>query len=90
MFTSERGNPLHGENMSKLLARDLAAAGLPRVGPHGLRHTAATLLYAQGIPLEAIADMLGHSTVRVTQDLYRHRVPELQQAAADAMQKAVG
>lgn len=76
--------------MSKLLARDLAAAGLPRVGCHDLRHTAATLLYSMGVPMATISDMLGHSSTRVTDAIYRHRVPELQQAASDAMQRALG
>ena len=90
VFTSERGNPLHAENMSKLLARDLAAAGLPRVVPHGLRHSCATVLYSMGVPLETIADMLGHSSSRITADLYRHRAPALQRDAAAKMQEAVG
>lgn len=90
VFTSERGNPLHAENMSKLLATDLAAAGLPRVTCHDLRHACATLLYSMGIPMPTISDMLGHSSTRVTDAIYRHRVPELQQAAADAMQRALG
>ena len=50
----------------------------------------ATILFAQGVPIEVIADMLGHSTSRVTSDLYRHRVPELSEDAARRMQEAVG
>ena len=74
----------------KSLQTDLAAAKLPRVTQHDLRHSAATVLYSMGVPLESIADWLGHSSVRVTQDLYRHRVADLQRAAADRMQEALG
>ena len=43
-----------------------------------------------GVPIEVIADILGHSTTRVTADLYRHRVPELARDAAAKMQEALG
>lgn len=90
VFITPRGRPIHGTNLSKLLYAHLDRLGLPRVTIHDLRHSAATMLYAEGVPLEAIADMLGHSTVRVTQDLYRHRVEHIQKGAADAMQRALG
>jgi integrase len=90
VFTNARGRPLHGENTVKRLHADLAAAGLPRVNQHDLRHSCATLLYSVGVPLETISDILGHSTTRITADLYRHRVGELARAAADRMQEALG
>ncbi len=90
VFTTSTGHPLHGTNVVKRLADDLAAAGLPHVTCHDLRHVAATVLYSMGVPLETIADILGHSSSRITADLYRHRVPEMQQKAADKMQEALG
>jgi integrase len=90
VFTTERGRPIHGSNLTKVLYAHLERLGLPKVTVHDLRHSAATVLYAAGIPLESIADMLGHSTTRVTADLYRHRVPEMQRDIADRMQEAVG
>jgi integrase len=90
VFTNAKGRPLHGENTVKRLHADLAAAGLPRVNQHDLRHSCATLLYSVGVPLETISDILGHSTTRITADLYRHRVGELTRAAADRMQEALG
>jgi integrase len=90
VFVSTRGHPIHGENLLPGWYAHLARLGLPRVVLHDLRHSAATILHAQGVPLEVIADILGHSTVRVTQDLYRHKVPALQREAADAMERALG
>jgi len=90
VFTSPTGNPLHETNVVKYLARDLAAAGLPHVTCHDLRHSAATVLYSSGVDLETIADMLGHSSSRVTADLYRHRAANLQADAAARMQEALG
>jgi integrase len=90
VFVSATGRPIHGENLTKILYAHLDRLGLPRVTVHDLRHSCATVLYALGVPLPAIADMLGHSTIRVTADLYRHRVPELARDAAERMQGAVG
>lgn len=90
VFTTDKGYPLHGSNLPKELHKATDRLGLPRVGIHDLRHSAATILFASGLPIEAIADLLGHSTVRVTQDLYRHRVQAFSELAAQRMQEAVG
>lgn len=90
VFTTEVGQPIHGSNLSKVLYAHLDRLGLPRVTVHDLRHSAATVLFAAGVPLPVISDILGHSTIRVTADLYRHRVPALSKEAAERMQEAVG
>lgn len=90
VFTTDRGNAIHATNLLPKLRADLAAAGLPRVTIHDLRHSCATVLYAQGVPIEAISDWLGHSTTRVTADLYRHRVEAVNRDAAARLQEALG
>jgi len=45
---------------------------LPRSGLHSLRHTYVSLLIAQGEDVRYIADQVGHSTVKLTHDLYAH------------------
>lgn len=90
VFTSERGLPLHGSNLTKALYAELDRLGLPRVTVHDLRHSAATLLYSLGVDISTIADILGHSSSRVTDALYRHRVGEAQRDAATRMQEALG
>jgi integrase len=47
-------------------------AGLPRVRFHNLRHTAATLMLSLGVHPKVASEMLGHSTIAVTLDLYSH------------------
>lgn len=59
----------------------LAAAGVPHVPMHGARATSATLLRAMGVPERTIADILGHSQVRVTMEHYL-RSDETQRRAA--------
>jgi hypothetical protein len=53
------------------------APGLPeRLGFHDVRHSAATLLLAQGVPQRVVMEQLGHTTLAMTQ-LYMHVVPQL-------------
>lgn len=59
----------------------LAAAGVPHIPMHGARATSATLLRSMGVPERAIADILGHSQVRVTMEHYL-RSDEAQRRAA--------
>lgn len=89
VFLTPAGYPIHGSNVLPFLYRDLARLGLPRVTFHELRHSAATILYALGVPIETIADMLGHSSTRITADLYRHRSADLAKDAAERMQAAL-
>lgn len=67
----------------------LRRAGLPRIRFHDLRHTAATLLLSQGVHPKIVSEMLGHSQVGITLDLYSHVTPTMQQAAIDAMDRIV-
>jgi len=52
---------------------------------HDLRHTAATLLLRRGVNPKIVSEMLGHSSVSITLDIYSHVTPDMQQQAADAM-----
>lgn len=90
VFVTATGRPVHGENLTKLLYVHLERLGLPKVTCHDLRHSAATVLFSMGVPLPVISHILGHSSIRITHDLYVHRVPELSRDAADLMQKALG
>ena len=89
VFTTPTGRPIHGSNLLPPFRATLARLGLPRITIHDLRHSAATWLFALGVPLPVIADRLGHSTIRVTADLYRHRVPALSRDASDRLGEAM-
>ncbi len=65
----------------KLLAR----AGLPSVRLHDLRHTAASLLLAQGVPARVVMEILGHSAIALTMNTYSHVAPEVSREAAERM-----
>lgn len=53
---------------------------------HGLRHSHATTLIAQGVPVKVVSERLGHSTVVITQDTYTHVLPHMQRQAADTIE----
>ena len=60
----------------------LAAADLPSVRLHDLRHTAATLLLAQGVDPRTVMETLGQSQISLTLNTYSHVLPALQADAA--------
>lgn len=90
VFTSPTGRPLHGTNCLPPFRRALMAAGLPRVTLHDLRHSCATVMLEAGVPLPVISRVLGHSSIRITADLYAHVTPELARDAADRLAGALG
>jgi len=67
----------------------LTRVGLPRMRFYDLRHTAATLLLRQGIHPKVVAEMLGHSTISITLDMYSHVMPDLQREASAAMDRLI-
>ena len=65
----------------------LERAGLPRMRFHDLRHTAASLMLAQGTHPKIVQEMLGHSSIAVTLDTYSHVMPGLQADAAERIDR---
>ncbi len=63
----------------------IAATGVRRIRFHDLRHTCASLLLAQGVPARVVMDVLGHSQMAITMDLYSHVTPTLQDAAVERL-----
>ena len=57
---------------------------------HDLRHTAASLMLDQGVHPKIVSEMLGHSGVGITLDLYSHVTPSMQAQAADAVDSLLG
>ena len=68
-----------------LFKKLLSRAGLPSVRLHDLRHTAASLLLAQGAPARVVMEILGHSQIALTMNTYSHVAPEVSREAAERM-----
>lgn len=73
---------LESRNVTREFRAMLAAAGVPPVRFHHLRHTAATLLLSQGVDPRTIMETLGHSQISLTLNTYSHVLPALQADAA--------
>jgi integrase len=68
--------------MSVRLGAEYAAAGLPHIPLHGLRHTYASVALSSGINPRIVSGRLGHSTVAFTLDVYSHVLPQADEEAA--------
>lgn len=62
-------------------------AGLPHMRYHDLRHSAASFLAAQGVPITVAKDILGHSDIRLTANIYTHVLDAAKEEAADALDR---
>jgi integrase len=63
----------------------LKRAGLPDVRFHDLRHSAATLLLSKGAHPKVVQEILGHSEIGMTMDIYSHVLPTMQREAMDRL-----
>jgi integrase len=82
VFMTPRGTPLDGRNVTHRFQRLLASNGLARRRFHDLRHSAATFLAAKGVPARVLMEILGHSNIGTTMNLYAHVLPETGREAA--------
>lgn len=86
IFTTEAGKPLHRAVFNELTwwpAR--AAAGLPEVGMHDLRHFFASMLIRAGLSAKAVAKLLGHATPTITMNVYSHLWPDDEDRSREAV-----
>jgi integrase len=87
VFTTTIGTPLDARNVVRNYHETLTGAGIPLRRFHDLRHGCATLLLAQGVPLKTVSDILGHSQISITADIYAHVVPEMRRDAFGVMER---
>ena len=86
VFEGTRGGVLRNGNFNRRTFGPAAIAiGEPRLTPHGLRHTAASLAIAAGANVKVVQQMLGHATASMTLDLYGHLFPDQLDDVADRL-----
>lgn len=87
VVVNEAGDPIRPETYSDYFRAHAKAAGLPRIRLHDLRHTAASLLLSNGVPLTVAAKVLGHDP-QVLAQVYSHPYEDDEAAATAALARA--
>jgi integrase len=76
VFTRPDLKPVNPNYVTREFQATAARLKLPAIGPHGLRHSLATALGEEGVSLLVVSRLLGHSSTRVTADVYSHTFAE--------------
>jgi len=81
VVTHKNGTLIKPGCLSNMFTRELAKNKFRHIRFHDLRHTAASLMLAEGIQLKVVSEMLGHSSISITADLYSHVIDTLKRDA---------
>ncbi|GAA1362278.1 tyrosine-type recombinase/integrase [Catellatospora chokoriensis] len=85
VFTTAVGTPVEPRNLKRHFDRLCDKADVPKIRFHDLRHSCATILYDQGVPIENIQDVLGHSSPTITKTIYVEATRKIQRDAVDKL-----
>ena len=72
VFSSSEGTPIDPANDRKKWKSLLKDVGVPYRKLHSARHTTATLMFGNGVPLLTVSKVLGHSSINTTAEFYAH------------------
>ncbi len=89
VFCTLEGRHLGPNHVVVEFKKLLTQAGLPNIRFHDLRHSAATLLLSLGIHPKFVQELLGHTQISITMDVYSHVMPDMQQDAMRQLDAAL-
>ncbi|MEI8165132.1 MAG: tyrosine-type recombinase/integrase [Chloroflexales bacterium] len=90
VFPSQVGTVRSDRNLNRAYKAMLRQAELPDCTFHDLRHTAGSLMLLAGARYAEVSEVLGHSSVKVTQDIYAHAFPETRREAVAGLGRLLG
>jgi site-specific recombinase XerD len=90
IFTTECGAPVDPRNLLRVVEVAAETAGIDGVGVHTLRHSVAVGWLESGVHIKAVADLLGHSSISITGDIYGHTTDTAARSAVDGWSSALG
>ena len=82
--------PVEPRNVLRTIELAAVKAGVEGVGVHTRRHSAAVAWLEAGVHIKAVADMLGHSSISITGDIYGHTTDNAARSAVDGWSGALG
>ncbi|AWZ48423.1 recombinase XerC [Clostridiaceae bacterium 14S0207] len=85
VFTTKSGLPINENNFSKAYNTILKKAGIKHKKFHSLRHTYATKLFEKNVSLKTVQELLGHSDISTTADIYTHVMPKQKTSAVEKL-----
>ena len=89
VFATPKGTAMDPANDRKAWIRLLKTAGVPFRKLHAARHTTATIMHANNVPLLTISHILGHSSIATTAEFYAHVETETKRKAILTLEKAI-
>jgi integrase len=90
VFTTEFGGPVDPRNLLRVVEAAAQTARVEGVGVHTLRHSVAVGWLEAGVHIKAVADLLGHSSISITGDIYGHTTDVAARGAVDGWSGALG
>lgn len=90
VFATEFGTAVDPRNILRTIQIAAQKAGMSGVGVHTLRHSAAVAWLEAGVHIKAVADLLGHSSIAITGDIYGHTSDSTARAAVDGLSDQLG
>lgn len=87
IFTTRNGTPINPRNLQSTFDRLLKWGALPKIRMHDLRHSAVTILMAQGVPMALISRYIRHANIKTTADQYGHLCADDLGAVTDALDR---
>lgn len=88
LLVTDSGEPAYRMMIQRTVKKYLSATGVERRSPHVLRHTYATHLLNKGAEINAVKDLLGHSSLAATQVYTHNTMEKLKKAFEQAHPKA--
>lgn len=85
IFTTSSGSLIDVTNLSHAWKNILIQAKLPHKKFHALRHTFATKLFENEVPLKTVSELLGHSSIEITANTYTHVIPKEKSSAVEKL-----
>ncbi|SOX53807.1 site-specific integrase [Mycobacterium ahvazicum] len=90
VFATEFGTPVDPRNILRTVQIAAQKAGMSDIGVHTLRHSAAVIWLESKVHIKAVADLLGHSSIAITGDIYGHTSDDTARAAVAGLADQLG